>query len=86
MFLMFVQKVARKSWRNKRKVVPLQEILKSLWKGTRGTGSCLNRVTIVWLLFYIIRWKKEERIRATQFCQWATSVLREFAIRGYVLE
>ena len=25
-------------------------------------------------------------IRATQFRQWATSVLREFAIRGYVLE
>ena len=26
------------------------------------------------------------RIRATQFRQWATSVLREFAIRGYVLD
>ena len=25
-------------------------------------------------------------IRATQFRQWATSVLREFAIRGYVLD
>ena len=24
-------------------------------------------------------------IRATQFRQWATSVLREYAIRGYVL-
>ena len=26
------------------------------------------------------------RIRSTQFRQWATSVLREFAIRGYVLD
>ena len=25
-------------------------------------------------------------IRSTQFRQWATSVLREFAIRGYVLD
>ena len=25
-------------------------------------------------------------IRATQFRQWATSVLREYAIRGYVLD
>ena len=25
-------------------------------------------------------------MRATQFRQWATSVLREFAIRGYVLD
>lgn len=25
-------------------------------------------------------------IRATQFRQWVTSVLREFAIRGYVLD
>ncbi len=25
-------------------------------------------------------------IRATQFRQWATSVLREFSIRGYVLD
>ena len=25
-------------------------------------------------------------VRATQFRQWATSVLREFAIRGYVLD
>ncbi len=24
--------------------------------------------------------------RATQFCQWATNVLKEFAIKGYVLD
>jgi hypothetical protein len=28
------------------------------WSGTRGTGTCLNRATIVWLFSYIIRWKK----------------------------
>jgi hypothetical protein len=25
-------------------------------------------------------------VRATQFCQWATQVLREFAVKGYVLD
>ncbi|MDR0782654.1 MAG: virulence RhuM family protein [Propionibacteriaceae bacterium] len=25
-------------------------------------------------------------VRATQFCQWATSVLREFAVKGYALD
>ena len=29
---------------------------------------------------------RANRIRATQFRQWATSVLRQYAIRGYVLD
>ncbi len=31
-------------------------------------------------------WYRVNSIRATQFRQWATSVLREYAIRGYVLD
>ena len=27
------------------------------WNGNQGTGTCLNRATIVWLFSYIIRWE-----------------------------
>jgi hypothetical protein len=53
---------------------------------TEGNREVARNVDCYNLDAIISVWYRVNSARATQFRQWATSVLRDFAIRGYVLD